>query len=105
MILPYLGRLICLALSAFFLIHSAASLAVCLLASRAVRSSVSFEPKAAAGFLLWLRLSPVLISGVLVVALLGPSYLLFEPQGSTESIGLLCLVTSMFGALLLGSGL
>src|SRR3954451_3508631 len=105
MILPYLGRLVCLALSAFFLIHTAASFVICLAATRVVRSSLSFKPKVAARFLLWVRLFPVLISVVLVLGLIGPSYLLFEPRGSTESIGLLCLVTSSLGTVLLVSGL
>jgi len=103
-ILPYLGRLFCLALSAFFLLQTAASLLVCSVATRVVRSSVSFDPKMAARILLCLRLFPVFISVALVTALFGPSYLLFEPQGSTESIGLLCLVTSILGATLLGAG-
>jgi Zn-dependent protease with chaperone function len=103
-ILPYLGRLFCLGLSAFFLIHTAASLGVCLAAARVVRSSISFDPKVAARILLCLRLFPVLISVVLVLALFGPSYLLFEPQDSTESIGVPCVVTSIFGAALLAAG-
>lgn len=105
MTLPYLGRLLCLALGAFFLIHTAASFGVWLLASRVVRYSVSFEPKAAARFMFCLRLFPVAISAVLVLALFAPSYVMFEPEASTESIGFLCLLTAGLGTALLASGL
>ncbi len=104
MTLPYLGRLLCLALGAFFLTHAAVSAGVWLLAKRAVRSSVSFDPKIAARLLFWLRLLPAAVSALLIGALFAPSYLLFEPRAATEKIGALCLVSALLGIAVLSSG-
>lgn len=104
MTLPYLGRFVCFVSSAFFLIHTVAGLLVCLVAGRAVRFSVSYDPTAGARILLWLRLSPMALAIALVVALITPSYFLFEPTTGTEELSPLCLVTSLLGVSLLALG-
>ncbi|MFL6415911.1 MAG: M56 family metallopeptidase [Bryobacteraceae bacterium] len=105
MILPYLSRLLCLALGSFFLIHTAASFGVWLVSNGALRRSTSLEPALGARFLFCLRLFPLFFSGLLVLALLGPSYLMFEPQAPTETMGVICLLTATLGAVLFASGI
>jgi Zn-dependent protease with chaperone function len=103
--LPYLGRFVCLAFSAFFLTHAVSGLLVWLVARRAVRSSVSYDPTLAARILFWLRLSPMALALLLLAALITPSYFLFEPTSVTEELSPLCLVTSLLGVTILAVGL
>lgn len=105
MILPYLGRFVCLSLCAFFLTHTVTSLLVSLLAGRAVRSSVSYNPRSAARIMLWLRLSPMALAVVVVAGLITPSYFLFEPRAQTEELSALCVLMSLLGLSILIVGL
>jgi len=87
----YLLRLLCLSLGSFFLIHLVAGLLVSVAAPMAVRLSQRITPRAAARFLLILRLFPAGAALLLVAGLCVPSYLWLEPAGATEDIGLWCL--------------
>ncbi len=103
--LPYLGRFACLALSAFFITYTISGLLVWLVARRAVRCSVSYDPAPAARILFWLRVSPLALALVLGAGLVTPSYYLFEPTTGTEEVSVLCLLTSLLGATVLGVGI
>lgn len=105
MTVPFLGRFVCLALSAFFLTHTVGTLLVGLVGTRAVRSSVSYNPATAARILFWLRLLPIALAAVVVAGLITPSYFAFEPRGGTEELSVLCLVTSLLGGIILVLGL
>ena len=87
----YVFRLLCLSLGSFFLIHIVVGLLVSLVSPMAVRFSERITPRAAARFLLILRLLPAGSALLLVSGLCVPSYLWLEPAGATENIGLWCL--------------
>jgi len=91
MILPYLARLICLCLAAFFLVHAALGLAISLLTPVAVRFAIRMSPVHGARLLLALRLLPPAFALFIVAGLCAPSYFYLEPKGSPEEIGLACL--------------
>ena len=92
---PYLVRLFCICLAAFFLIHLAAGLAVSLWSRRAVRFAGRMRPSRAARFLLALRLLPAGLAVLVVAGLCVPSYLWLEPAGNSEEVGLTCLAAAM----------
>lgn len=64
MILPYSVKLFCLCLASFFLLHAALGLAVWLVAPVAIRLMEKMQARMAARFLLFLRLLPILVAGV-----------------------------------------
>ena len=80
MIAPYLPRLLCLCLAAFFVIHFLVGLAVAVSGPAAVRAARRMRPRSAARFLLVLRLLPALLALFLVAGLCIPSYLWLEPD-------------------------
>jgi Zn-dependent protease with chaperone function len=94
MILPYLARLVCLCLAAFFLVHAALGLAISLLTPIAVRLAGRIAPAHGARLLLALRLLPPAFALFVVVGLCTPSYLYLEPKGAPEEIGLACLAAA-----------
>jgi len=96
-ILPYLARLACLCLAAFFLFHGAAGLLVSALAPRAIRLANRAPPGPAARFLLVLRLFPAGFAFLLVAGLCAPSYLWLEPKAASEATGLVCLAAALAG--------
>jgi hypothetical protein len=98
MTFPYVLRLICLCLAAFFLAHLALGLLVRAAAPLAIRLGESLRPRRAARLLLALRLFPVAMAGFVVLALCVPSYLWLEPQAGTERVGLACLAAALLGA-------
>jgi Zn-dependent protease with chaperone function len=87
----YVLRLLSLSLGSFFLIHLVVGLLVALISPMSVRFSERITPRAAARFLLILRLLPVGAALLLVAGLCVPSYLWLEPAGATENVGLWCL--------------
>jgi Zn-dependent protease with chaperone function len=97
MIVPYLARLLCLALATFFLIHLLLGLAVAVLSPAAVRLTDGMRPRLAAGLLLSLRLFPLGFTVLVVAGLCVPSYLWFEPEAAPEYVGWGCLAAALLG--------
>jgi len=91
MILPYMARLVCLCLAAFFLVHAGCGMTISLLTPIAVRFAGRMAPVNAARLLLALRLLPPAAALFVVVGLCTPSYLYLEPKGAPEEMGLTCL--------------
>jgi beta-lactamase regulating signal transducer with metallopeptidase domain len=98
MILPYLLRLLCLCFASFFVLNLAAGLFVRISAESAIRFAESRSPKAAARFLLILRLLPFALATLFVLALCVPSYLWLEPGATAERVGTTCAILGIFGA-------
>jgi Zn-dependent protease with chaperone function len=94
----YLLRLFCLCLASFFLVHLALGAVLALFAPAAIRFCEGLRPQAGARLLFLLRLAPSGFSLLIVAGSLAPSYLLLEPQGTTEPIGWVCLVAAALGA-------
>jgi len=95
MIFSYVGRLCCLCLAAFFLLHAALALMVSALAPRAVRFANRMAPALGAQFLLLLRLFPAGFALFLVAGLCTPSYLALEPKAASEPMGWACLAAAL----------
>ncbi|HEX3744756.1 MAG TPA: M56 family metallopeptidase [Bryobacteraceae bacterium] len=103
MILPYVARLICLCLAAFFLVHAALGLMVSLLSPWAVRFAVGrMAPVHGARLLLALRLLPSAFGLFVVIGLCTPSYLYLEPKGAPEEMGIACLAAAAMSVILWG---
>lgn len=105
MSLPYLARLVCLCLAAFFLVHAALGLAVSALAPRAVRFASRMAPVDGAQLLLALRLFPAAFALLVVAGLCTPSYLYLEPKGAPEEMGPACFAAALMGLALWGQSL
>jgi len=99
MILPYFLRLLCLCFASFFVLNASAGLLVCIASKSAFRFADSRTPSAAAGFLLVLRVLPLIIASFFVLGLCVPSYFSFEPALTAEHVSILCLVLGLLGAL------
>jgi hypothetical protein len=91
MIVPYLLRLLCISLAAFFLIHLALGLLVSLLSPAMVRRAEHLRPQRAAGLLLAMRLLPAGLAFAMVAGLCVPSYLWLEPRSTSEEVGWACI--------------
>jgi Zn-dependent protease with chaperone function len=98
MILPYLLRLSCLCFASFFVLNVAAGLLVRFFSRYAIRFTESKAPRVAARFLIALRLLPLALAVLFVVALCVPSYLWLEPASSSEHVGLFCVFLGLLGA-------
>jgi len=98
MILPYLLRLSCLCFASFFVLNLAAGLLVRFFSKSAIRFADSRAPRAAARYLIVLRLLPFALAVLFVVALCVPSYLWLEPAASSERVGLFSVVLGLLGA-------
>ncbi len=96
----YLGRLACLSLACFFLVHTALAAMVLALAPRAIRLAGRLRPAEGARLLLALRLMPVTLASAAVAGLCVPSFLWLEPSQITEETGRACLVAALLGAAL-----
>lgn len=105
MILPYLARLACLSLAAFFLVHAALGMAVSALTPWAVRFAARVAPAYGARVLLGLRLFPAGFGLFVVAGLCTPSYLWLEPKGAPEAMGLACLAAASMGLIIWGRSL
>ena len=104
MSLPYLARLVCLCLAAFFLVHLALSVVVAALAGRAIRRAERMRPRTGARFLFGVRMLPATLAGAIVAGLCAPSYLRFEPETAMEHIGLACLAAAAAGVWICAAG-
>lgn len=100
MIATYSVRLVILCFAAFFLIHLALGLLSFTLFPRLKLASQSMWPQRVARFSLVLRLAPACLSILIVMAVCVPSYLRYEGNGTTEEIGLLCLMLACLGFLI-----
>jgi Zn-dependent protease with chaperone function len=105
MILPYLARLVCLCLAAFFLVHAALGLLVSALAPWAVRFASRMAPVSGARVLLLLRLFPAGFALFVVAGLCTPSYLWLEPKSAPEPMGLVCLAAALMGLAIWGTSM
>ena len=99
---PYLIRLLCLSLAAFFLIHLALGLTVSLIAPAAIRLAERTRPRWAARFLLILRLLPSGLALFVVAGLCVPSYFKLEPEITAERVGFVCFVAALLGLAIWG---
>jgi len=97
MMIPYVWRLVCLALASFFMIHFALALILRCATPWAIRMAERLGPHVAARFLLALRLTPASLAALVVAALCIPSYLWLEPTYTTENVGLGCILASFCG--------
>jgi hypothetical protein len=104
MIEPYLARLVWLSLAAFFLVHLAGGLAVCLGTPVVVRLVERLRPRLAARILLGMRLFPLALALFVVTALCVPSYLRLEPIDAAEGIGAVAIVAAGLGVAILLTG-
>ncbi len=95
---PYLLRLTCLCSASFFLVNWALGLGTLLFSRVAVRYAETRRASTAARFLFTLRMAPYALGLLSVLGLSVPSYLRFEPEASTEHIGLLCSALGLLGA-------
>jgi Zn-dependent protease with chaperone function len=100
MMAPYLVRLLCLCLAAFFVIHSVVGLAVASVGPAAVRAVRYMRPRLAGRFLLALRLLPAALGLFVVAGICVPSYLWLEPETNTEELGAGCLAAAILAAVL-----
>ena len=102
MMAPYLLRLLCLCLAAFFVIHSVVGVAVAAAGGAAVRAARRMRPRSAGRFLLALRLLPAALGLIVVGGLCVPSYLWLEPESNAEELGAGCLAAAMLAAAVCG---
>ena len=100
MTLPYLIRLLCLSLAAFFLIHLTLGLIVSLIAPAAIRVAERSRPRWAARFLLILRMLPSGMSLFVVAGLCVPSYFQLEPEATAERVGVACFAAALLGLII-----
>ncbi len=100
MMAPYLLRLLCLCLAAFFAIHAGAGVMVAAAGAAAVRAARRMRPRSAGRFLLALRLFPAALALFVVAGLCVPSYLWLEPETSAEEVGAGCLTAAILAAAL-----
>ena len=105
MTVPYLARLVCLSMAAFFLAHLVLSAIVCALAGRAIERAGRMRPRDGARLLLWLRLAPAAIAGTLVLGVCAPSYFWLEPEAEAEHLGIICLGAAALGVVACGLGI
>lgn len=98
MILSYFLRLLCLSFASFFVLNVAAGLLVRICSKSAIRRADTKPPRAAARFLLVVRLLPFALATLFVIALCVPSYLWLEPAATSEWVGLLCVALGLLGA-------
>jgi Zn-dependent protease with chaperone function len=94
----YVFRLLWLCLASFFVLNAALVLIVRIFSGSALRMADTMQPRAAARFLLALRLLPSALSALFVTSLCVPSYLWLEPAGAVERVGALCAALGLIGA-------
>jgi Zn-dependent protease with chaperone function len=97
MMFPYFGRLFCLAMASFFLIHFCAAVIVRCATSSALRLAERLRPQIAARWLFILRLAPAGLATLVVASVCVPSYLWLEPESAVENVGLACILASFCG--------
>jgi beta-lactamase regulating signal transducer with metallopeptidase domain len=87
MTLPYFWRLLFLCAATFFAVHTIVALAVRFFISAALQFAHRMRARAAAQFLLAIRLAPAALATFSVLVLCVPSYLSFEPGATSEEVG------------------
>ncbi len=97
MSLPYTLRLLCLCCASFFMIHLALAVATRLSAGTALRMAKRLEPSSAARLLFAVRLLPLTLTLLAVLAFCIPSYLWLEPEATGEKVGLVCFLMAVLG--------
>src|SRR5690242_12756394 len=102
MTVPYVLRLACLSSACFFLAHMVLALAVSAIAPAAIAYAERIQPCRGACLLLALRLLPAGLAVLAVVGLCVPSFLWFEPSGTEEDVGTVCLAAAALGLLTWG---
>jgi beta-lactamase regulating signal transducer with metallopeptidase domain len=100
MTLPYFWRLLFLCATAFFLVNVVVGFAARFFIPAALRLTRRMQPRAAAQFLLALRLAPVTLAAFAVLALCIPSYLSFEQGATREEVGVACVIATFLTAAL-----
>jgi hypothetical protein len=93
-------RLVCLCWATFFMVHMAVAIVARLSAGTAVRLAEHMKPSSAARLLFAIRVSPLVLTLVSVLALCVPSYLWLEPEATGEHVGLLCMLAAALGVVL-----
>jgi beta-lactamase regulating signal transducer with metallopeptidase domain len=99
--LSYAGRLWCLSLACFFLLHFALGLAMAWAAPCLIRRADRMPARRAARLLLAARLAPVVVSILAVVGLCVPSYLWLEPDAG-EDVSVACLTAAILAMVIAG---
>ncbi len=97
MSLPYTLRLLCLCCASFFMIHLALAVATRLSAGTVMRMAERLKPTSAARLLFAVRLLPLTLTLLAVLAFCIPSYLWLEPEATGEKVGLICFLTAVLG--------
>jgi len=103
--LPYTLRLLCLCCASFFLVHIALAMAARLGAGTAVRIAEHMKPSSAARFLFALRMLPLVLALLAVLAFCIPSYLWLEPEATGEKVGVVCMLMALLGIAVWGPAL
>ena len=98
MTLSYSLRLFSLCFASFFLVHTAARVALRLAEHSVQRFADRLSPRVAARLLLFLRVFPAAIALVAVFGVCAPSYVRFETNLPSEQVGILCLAIALLGA-------
>ncbi len=97
MSLHYTIRLLCLCFATFFVVHVVLALAARLSAGPSLRIAEHLKPRSAARLLFTIRLLPLLLTVFAVLMFCVPSYLLHEPEGTGERVGIVCMLTALLG--------
>jgi hypothetical protein len=105
MTLPYLVRLVCISLAAFFLVHLAAGAVIAAGAPLISRFAGRMRAAAAARTLFALRMLPAGAALFAVLALCVPSFLRFETEAGAEEVGWVCIIAAGLGASIWGISL
>jgi beta-lactamase regulating signal transducer with metallopeptidase domain len=79
------------------MIHLAIALATRLSAGTALRMAERLKPSSAAHLLFAVRMLPVTLTWLAVLAFCIPSYLWLEPEATGEKVGLVCFLTGVMG--------
>jgi beta-lactamase regulating signal transducer with metallopeptidase domain len=96
--LPYTLRLLCLCGASFFMIHLALAVATRLSAGTAMRVAERLKASSAARLLFAVRMLPMTLTLLAVLAFCIPSYLWLEPEATGEKVGFVCFLTALLGA-------
>src|SRR5690348_15408575 len=98
MTVSYALRLLCISLSAFFLVHLALGALVSLAAPLLIGLAGRVRAAKATWLLFAVRLYPAFGSLLVVLGLCVPSFLWFEPEAGGEEVGWMFLCTAALGA-------
>jgi Zn-dependent protease with chaperone function len=91
-------RLVCLSLACYFLVHTVLALGVWAAAGRTIRAAERMRPRDGARLLLLARWMPAMVAGVVVAGLCVPSFVLLEPEETSEEVGVVCLAAALLAA-------